>query len=147
MSGFSEDAALAAQAVILQGERNYAALREIVAPDVVLEFPFHPNGAEIHHGADKMMELFRIIDVFDTLVIEPIQVFDAGNGNIIIEGRSVGTYRSDTPDYQNHYLFVFTIECGKITLWREFYNPIEAIRFYESYAENVAFAAQDDAVS
>ena len=137
----TENAALAAQAVRYQGQRNFAALRSVVSHDVVLEFPFHPDGAETHEGADEMIRLFSVIEVFDKLEIEPIRVFDPGNGTVIVEARSVGTYRSGSPEYRNHYLFIMSIENGLITRWREFYNPVEAIKFYECYDENIRFNA------
>jgi ketosteroid isomerase-like protein len=135
----SLNGALAARAVRLQGQRDFVGLRSVMDADVVLEFPFHPNGAEVHHGADELIRLFSIINVFDTLSIEPVAVFDTGSDTVVVEGRSVGTYRSGTANYANHYLFVLTIRDGKITRWREFYNPLPAIEFYANYDDNVRF--------
>lgn len=28
----------------------------------------------------------------------------------------------------NHYIFMFTVVDGKITVWREFYNPLEVLK-------------------
>jgi len=47
---------------------------------------------------------------------------------VIVEGRSRGTYRSGRPDYVNHYLFVLSFRNGKLTRWREFFNPLEAMK-------------------
>ena len=124
----SENAQLATRAVILQGERDFAGLRAISDPDVVLEFPFHPNGPAEFHGIDAMIEQFGVLAAFQTLEITPIDVFDTGGEVVIVEGRSFGTYRSGRPPYENHYLFVLSFRDGKLTRWREFFNPLEAMK-------------------
>lgn len=119
---------LAARAVVLQGERDFDALRAICDPDVVLEFPYHPNGPVEHHGVDAMLGQFAVLAAFETLEIQPVQMFDTGGEVVVVEGRSRGTYRSGRPDYVNHYLFVLSFKDGKLTRWREFFNPLEAMK-------------------
>jgi len=80
----SENAQLATRAVILQGERDFAGLRAISDPDVVLEFPFHPNGPAEFHGIDAMIEQFGVLAAFQTLEITPIDVFDTGGEVVIV---------------------------------------------------------------
>lgn len=127
-SASSGNADLAARAVILQGERDFDGLRAICAPDVVLEFPFHPHGPQEYKGVDAMMGQFNVLSAFATLTVEPVQIFDTGGDVVIVEGRSRGTYRSGRPDYENHYLFVLSFRDGQLTRWREFFNPLEAMK-------------------
>jgi ketosteroid isomerase-like protein len=128
MVKLSPNAELAVRAVAYQGDRDFDALRKISAPDVALDFPYHPNGAETHHGVDEMIKQFSVIKVFQTFKIEIVDVFDTGGDIVIVEGRSRGTYKSGRPDYTNHYLFVLSFANGKLTRWREFYNPLEAMK-------------------
>lgn len=128
MSNRSPNAELALRAVKYQGDRDFDALRAISAPDVVLDFPYHPAGAQTHHGVDAMIAQFSVIKVFKTFSIEAAEVFDTGGDTVIVEGRSHGTYKSGRPDYRNHYLFVLSFKDNKLVKWREFYNPLEAMK-------------------
>ena len=124
----SANAELAVRAVTYQGDRDFEALRAISAPDAVLEFPYHPNGPQVHQGAEAMIREFSVINVFQTFKIEVVDVFDTGGEVVVVEGRSRGTYKSGRPDYTNHYLFVLSFRDGKLTRWREFFNPLEAMK-------------------
>lgn len=128
MSEHSPNGELAVRAVLLQGDRDFDGLRAISAADVVLDFPYHPNGAELHHGVDEMIKQFSVINVFATFKIDIVDVFDTGGHTVVVEGRSRGTYKSGRPDYTNHYLFVLSFRDGKLARWREFYNPLEAMK-------------------
>lgn len=124
----SANAELAVTAVMLQGKRDFDGIRSVVSPDVELDFPYHPLGAQIHRGVDAMIREIGIIKAFQTFSMEVVQVFDTGGDTVIVEARSRGTYRSNRPDYTNHYLIVLTLADGKVTRWREFYNPLEAMK-------------------
>lgn len=127
-SELSPNAQLAVQAVIAQGDRDFDLLRAMSAPEVVLEFPYHPNGPAEHHGVDAFISTINILKVFESFTIQVDEVFDTGGEVVIVEGRSRGTYRSGRPDYVNHYLFALSFREGKLTRWREFFNPIEAMK-------------------
>ena len=144
-SGSTSNADLAAHAVVLQGQRDFAALRAICDPDVVLEFPFHPNGPATFHGVDALIGQFGVLAAFETLEVVPVEVFDTGGDVVIVEGRSRGTYRSGRPDYLNHYLFVLSFRNGKLTRWREFFNPIEAMKQNYGKARPAKGASDRDA--
>ena len=122
------NATLAVQAVLAQGNRDFDLLRAMSAPDVVLEFPFHPAGAEEHHGVDAFIATISVLKVFASFEITVDKVFDTGGADVVVEGHFRGTYRSARPDYVNHYLFVLGFREGKLTRWREFFNPLEAMK-------------------
>jgi ketosteroid isomerase-like protein len=124
----SPNAELAVRAVTLQGNRDFDALRAMSAEDVVLDFPFHPGGPETHHGVDALIAQFSVLNVFASFEMEVVDVFDPGDNTVIIEGKSRGTYRSGRADYTNHYLFVLCFAQGKLIRWREFFNPLEAMK-------------------
>ncbi len=127
-SKLSPTGRLALKAALMQGERDFEGLRALSAPDVVLEFPFHPNGPEEHHGVDAFISTISVLKVFETFTIWAEAVYDNGGDEILIEGRSRGTYRSGRPPYENHYIFALTFKDGKLTRWREFFNPVEAMK-------------------
>lgn len=119
---------LAAQAVLFQGNRDFDLLRAICHPDVELDFPYWPTGVKRLVGVDAMIDQMSVIKVFGTFKIEIVDIFDTGGDVVIVEGRSHGTYKSGRPDYRNHYLFALSFRDGKLTLWREFFNPLEAMK-------------------
>lgn len=127
-SKLTGNAALAVKAAIAQGDRDFDLLREMSAPDVVLEFPYHPAGPEEHHGVDAFITTISVLKVFETFRIDVIDVFDSGGEHVLVEGRSCGTYRSGRPDYVNHYIFDLSFRHGKLIRWREFFNPLEAMK-------------------
>lgn len=141
MSGRSYNAELATRAVNYQGNRNFDGLKAMSAPDVVLDFPYHPNGAQIHHGIDEMIKQFSVINVFQTFQIDIDKIYDTGGETVVVEGRSRGTYKSGRADYTNHYLFVLSFRDGKLTCWREFYNPLEAMK--QNYGKGRAEKASE----
>lgn len=141
MTQCSPNAELAVRAVLYEGERDFDGLRAMSAPDVVLDFPYHPNGAEQHHGIDAMIKQFCVINVFQDFSIEVIDVYDTGADTVVVEGRSRGTYKSGRPDYTNHYLFVLSFSNGRLTRWREFYNPLEAMK--QNYGKTRSEPAKD----
>lgn len=124
----SPNAQLAVKAALAQGDRDFELLRSMSAADVVLEFPYHPSGPQEHHGVDKFISTISILKVFETFTIEVVDVFDTGGEVVIVEGRSRGTYRSGREDYVNHYLFALSFSDGKLIRWREFFNPLEAMK-------------------
>lgn len=119
---------LATQAVLFLGDRDFESLRAISHSEMELHFPYWPTGAKQFVGVDAMIDQMSVIKVFQTLSIEVVDIFDTGGDVVIVEGRSHGTYKSGRPDYRNHYLFVLSFRDGKLTQWREFFNPLEAMK-------------------
>jgi len=125
-----EDAGIALQALAALSARDFEALRALLAPDVRLEWPYHPSGEPVViDGAEALIAATRVVEVFQRLGIRVINVVDqASAGRTIIEARSEGTYANGRPSYKNHYVFMMTVQNGKITEWREFYNPLEVMK-------------------
>jgi ketosteroid isomerase-like protein len=123
----SPNAKIALRGLECASSRNLEGFRDVCAPDVILDFPFHPNGAESHHGVEAMIQQFSVEKVFETFRIDAVDLIDGGD-RIVVEGRSHGTYRSGRPPYENHYQFVITIRDGRIARWSEFFNPLEAMK-------------------
>ncbi|MEN9932931.1 MAG: hypothetical protein RIS17_1504 [Pseudomonadota bacterium] len=107
--------------------RELEGFRETVAPDVILNFPFHPAGSKTYHGVDNMIRQFRAEETFATFELWADKLYDFGD-TIILEGRSHGTNSNDVPDYNNRYVFVVRCERGRVAEWTEYYNPLEAMK-------------------
>jgi ketosteroid isomerase-like protein len=123
----SPNAQLALRALACASDRNLEGFRIECAADVVLDFPYHPNGPETHYGVEEMIRQFSVEKVFLEFRIDAVDLFDCGD-RIVIEGRSHGTYRSGRAPYINHYLFLITCKDGRVSQWREFFNPLEAMK-------------------
>ena len=121
------NAALALRGVAYASARDLEGFRQVCAPDVVLDYPFHADGAQRHVGVQEMIAQFSVIQIFETFRIDVVDLFDCGE-TVIVEGRSHGTCRNGRPPYENHYLFVLRCRDGRIVEWREFYNPLEVLK-------------------
>lgn len=125
----SDNAMLAEKAIALLGQRDFNALRAMMVDDLVAEGPYHPNGPATFKGADIAMRDFRQIKAFDTFGLNIVNMFDTGDETVIVEARSHGRHKDESrPVYANHYLFALSFREGKLVLWREFYNPLEAMK-------------------
>lgn len=108
-------------------DRELEGFRETCAPDVILNFPFHPAGPKTYHGVDNMIRQFSAEKTFATFELWADKLYDLGD-TIILEGRSHGTNANDLPDYNNRYVFIVRCERGRVAEWTEFYNPLEAMK-------------------
>jgi ketosteroid isomerase-like protein len=126
----SPNVSIALKALDALGARDFDALRALLSPDVRLEWPYHPSGEPVViESAGALIEATRVVEVFRSLDIRVVDVVEQPSaGRTIIEARSEGTYANGRPSYKNHYLFMLTLKDGKITEWREFYNPLEVMK-------------------
>ena len=123
-------AAIAVKALATLAERDFDALRALLSPDVRLDWPYHQSGEPVVlTGSDAFIDATRVVEAFQRLDIEVCNIVEeAGTGRSIVEARSVGTYANGRPAYTNHYIFMLTVRDGKITEWREFYNPLSVMK-------------------
>lgn len=126
-SSSSPNVALALRAIKIASDRELERFREICAPYVIVNMPYHPAGSKTVHGIDQMIRTFKAEETFATFSLWAEKVYDLGD-TVFIEGRSHGTNSNDLPDYNNHYMFVVRCDNGKIVEWTEFYNPLEAMK-------------------
>lgn len=126
----SSSSQIGVHALNLLAARDFESLRNLLAPDVKLDWPYHQSGVPVLiEGADAFIEAASVIKVFKDLEIRQIKVNELSDSGItIIEARSTGTYANGRTSYTNHYIFLLKIVEGKVTLWREFYNPLEVMK-------------------
>jgi ketosteroid isomerase-like protein len=118
--------ATALRAMQCLSARDMAGLREILADDIVVEWPFAGRDILTYHGGETAIQMFSPINIFESfqLSITDIHELPAGD-TVILQGHSHGVFADSRPDYVNRYVFILTIAQGKITRWREYFNPIE----------------------
>ncbi|MFE4677229.1 nuclear transport factor 2 family protein [Streptomyces sp. NPDC056721] len=104
--------------------------RELLAPDVVFEMRWAPEGFPRRiDGVEAVMEFLAPL---------PESIVTEGLYDIRVEtlhsdpGQVVAFYKSDMKmvrpvEYKNEYVTCFTIRNGKIAHFREYYDPIPLI--------------------
>lgn len=111
-------------AIDAMGELDIAKVFELLADDFVLELPFRADGGKRLLEADDarafmraMPELFVEMPFHDVVVHGQIP-----SGEVVAEYRSEGVTKAGRP-YSNRYVAFFTVRDGRITRWREFFDP------------------------
>jgi ketosteroid isomerase-like protein len=106
-------------------ERDAAAVVALLAPHGISEFPFAPAGIQqVYTGPEEAQ-------AFIGMVIEKLIASIRINDLEITEVSPTLAFAELTSDcetkkglkYQNRYVVKVTSEAGKITLWREFFDP------------------------
>lgn len=98
---------------------------------VRMELPFAPDGTpSLVVGRAAVLEALRFIPQhFARFRINPHECYEcAARETVILECTSLGLYRAaDAPAYQNRYVMLFAFRKGRVTQWREFFNPYPVI--------------------
>jgi ketosteroid isomerase-like protein len=102
------------------------AARPLLADDVLMELPFaippfpstKSGGDAIASGIDGASRIFK------TFRLTPLTFYPSPETNsIIVEVQSEGQLCKGG-SYSNQYVFIFKFADRKITLWREYFNPL-----------------------
>ena len=104
----SANAMLVLRAIKIASDRELESFRDICAPYVVVNMPFHPAGMKTFHGIDQMIRTFRAEETFATFALWAEKVWEAGD-TVFVEGRSHGTNANDLPDYNNRATLITAI--------------------------------------
>ena len=118
------DVELVRRVIELVGELEMEAALELVADDYVLELPFRGDGGpRVLHGSDAkafmrmLPKLLARLSFYDVVIHGRV-----AGGQIVAEYRSDGLTRSGAP-YPNAYVAFFEVSGGRITRWREYFDP------------------------
>lgn len=107
--------------------REAEPLRDWLAESVVMEYPYAYGGlAERYHGREAVVEAMRATrEMFSDFRLTPTAFFASPiNSTMIVEAHSEGLWR-DGRSYANRYVMVFKFGHGKVTLWREYFDPLK----------------------
>jgi len=131
-------------------QKNLSALEDMMADDMVMEMPFNESGRIdpgcFRHLSGKEAITAFLQETFD--VVTSIEVFDlditaaADGKTVFIEGK--GCSQTITGQVcKNRYVFRFDVSNGKVTRFREYYNPVTlALAFGRKIAEQVVLTQQ-----
>jgi ketosteroid isomerase-like protein len=97
---------------------------ELVADDFVLELPFRADGGPRRMEAGEAAAFMRLLPkLFTRMDFSDVAVHGAlPDGTVVAEYRSDGLTRSGRA-YPNRYVAMFEVGDGRITRWREFFDP------------------------
>jgi len=124
MSDVPSEAEIVERAIRAVGELDVDEVLRWVADDLVLELPFRAGGfpttlvgADAHAFLRLVGRLFDRMDFFEIVVhgMTP-------SGVIVAEYKSNGLTRTGKP-YRNQYAAFFEVRSGKVSRWREYFDP------------------------
>jgi ketosteroid isomerase-like protein len=127
----TEPGGLAVRAIHCVSTRDMTGLRDLLADDVIVEWPFAGRDTVRHRGIDAALLAFSPLAMFETFVLKITDLHELPEeGRVIMEGQSQGTLAGGRPDYVNRYVFVLSVVEGRITRWREYFNPVEGAKVF-----------------
>jgi len=127
----TEHGAVGLRAIQSLSARDMSGLRARLADDAVVEWPFAGRNTATYRGGDTAIKIFSALNIFESFSLEITDIHELPDGaTVILEGQSHGIFAESRPDYVNKYVFIFTIHGGKITRWREYFNPIEGAKTF-----------------
>jgi ketosteroid isomerase-like protein len=122
----SETGAIGLRALRCLSARDMAGLRALLADDAVVEWPFAGRNIATFRGGDTAIKMFSPINIFARFELTLTDIHEMPEaGTVVLEGHSHGVFADSRPDYVNRYVFILNIAGGKVTRWREYFNPIE----------------------
>lgn len=97
----------------------------LLSPDLLLELPFrHDGGQSVLRGEAALRFIRSMSRLFSRMDFIGITVHGrAGSGVIAAEYRSNGLTKAGE-SYVNGYAGFFDVRDGKVTRWREYYDPV-----------------------
>jgi len=107
-------------------DRNYEVQCELLADDLVLETPFAPPGAP--EAVNSRAEYLDAMRGADRAFNRKVMVLDgcdelAGQDALVAQYHADAETRAGRP-FPQRYVGFFWFADGKVTRWREFYNPL-----------------------
>ena len=127
----SETGAVGLRALQCLSARDMTGLRALLADEAVVEWPFAGRRMATFSGGDAAIKMFSPIQVFTSFELTITDIHELPEvGTVVLEGHSHGIFADERPDYVNRYVFILTITTGKVTRWREYFNPIEGAKAF-----------------
>lgn len=126
MIGIDDDHDLAVirRAIDAMSELDIDAVLALLADDFVLELPFRGDGGpRVLDAADAVAFMRAMPKLFTEMPFRDVVVHGRlPTGEIVAEYRSEGVTRAGL-SYPNRYVAFFTVGDGRISRWREFFDP------------------------
>ncbi|TYB47855.1 nuclear transport factor 2 family protein [Actinomadura chibensis] len=109
-----------------EARRDVTSMAALLADDVVFEMPFAEPPSSVHgrEALQKLLEEF-LHGFYTEFTLHDIEVTPAHeNGKYFAEYNSTGKAAAKDHEYRQRYAAVFQVHDGKITTWREYFNPL-----------------------
>lgn len=110
----------------LLSEKNMAAWIELWTEDAVQEMPFSPSGFPTKvEGREALRKHYsNLPKAYGRMVFPDLVIHSMLDPNwVIAEYRGEIDVLATGRPYNNHYCGLFYLQAGRITLFREYYNP------------------------
>jgi uncharacterized protein len=117
----------------------------LLADEAILEMPYPLAAGENKYGTRKMWgdplrQYVRGITARNSQIAFKNEVWRvADDGALILECDGDMIRSKDGARYQNQYIVLFEVKEGKITLWREYFNPVVAARTFGIPLESLPY--------
>jgi ketosteroid isomerase-like protein len=108
----------------------------LLSDEAVLEMPYPLASGENKYGTQRMWgdPLHKYVKGItqrnSSIAFENAVWRVADDGVLILECDGDMVRAKDGARYQNRYIVLFAVTNGKITLWREYFNPVVAARAF-----------------
>ncbi len=126
-------------------DRNAAAAIEMLDEEAVLEMPYPLAPGENRYGTRKMWgEALRtyvagIVERNSQIGFTNMTWYETTRGTVLLEAEGDLVRAKDGQSYRNRYVFLFETRDGRITLWREYFNPVVAARTFGIPLESLPY--------
>lgn len=117
-------------------DRNADNALMLLSDEAVLEMPYPLASGENKYGTQRMWGdplrnyVKGITERNSTIAFKNSVWRVADDGVLILECDGDMVRAKDGVRYQNRYIILFSVTDGKITLWREYFNPVVAARTF-----------------
>ena len=117
-------------------QRNADGALQLLSDEAVLEMPYPLATGENAYGTRKMwgdalrQYVAGIIERNSKISFNNVVWRAANDGAVILECDGDMVRSKDGKKYKNKYIIVFEVADEKITLWREYFNPVVAARTF-----------------
>jgi len=126
-------------------DRNADNALMLLDDEAVLEMPYPLANGENKYGTrrmwgDPLRKYVKGITERNSKISFENSVWRvADDGVLILECDGDMVRSKDGARYQNHYIVLFAVADGKITLWREYFNPVVAARTFGIPLESLPY--------
>ncbi|MEL7029381.1 MAG: nuclear transport factor 2 family protein [Pseudomonadota bacterium] len=104
---------------------EFQKISALLHPNAVMELPYAPEGVPASlDSPGAMIEMFETIpSLFKRFELRLTQLYRPSDASALLaEGKSTGLRQDDRP-YQNQYVFLFRFLDGRVSHWREYFDP------------------------
>jgi ketosteroid isomerase-like protein len=90
--------------------------------------PAIPDHPEHIHGKDAVIDFYRRYwGTWDDYVLEPVEVIDAGEDQVVVRHYERGSGRGSGAPFERRWAVIWTLRAGKLTRLRFFNTREEAL--------------------